>query len=268
MEQEEQEPNNSSEIGAKGTLFIIGGGSRPDAMMKELCVVSLPGVKSYAIVLTQASGEPDSAYYYLNLQFVEHTRRPILHVDSLRLLTFPIDSIENADLIFISGGDQNRFMSAVSAKAKSAITDAYRKGATIAGTSAGAALMSKVMITGDQRLESEYESTYSHLKYGNGIYAEGLGLVDSMIVDQHFVRRSRYNRLISAMADTGFPLAIGIEESTALVLSPHTGRVVGDAQVLIFRAPANITRFGDQIGFKNLVIHAYLPGDTLSLDHL
>lgn len=253
---------------AKGSLFIIGGGARPDAMMKNLVEQSLNADQSYAVIFTQASSEPDSAFFYLHKQMVAFTDRPILHIDSLRLSLFPLDSIRKAGLIFISGGDQNRFMNAVSAEAKAAITQAYADGATIAGTSAGAALMSKIMITGDQNLEADYESTYSHLKYGNGIYAQGLGLVDSLIIDQHFVRRSRYNRLISALADTEYPIAVGIEEATALQISPMAATVVGEGQVIVIERPEKFGRFNDQIGFKNTLIHAYLPGDTVYLNSL
>jgi cyanophycinase len=125
--------------------------------------------------------------------------------------------------------------------------------------------MSALMITGDQRMVEEYESTYSSLIYNNGIYAKGLGLLDSVIVDQHFVTRSRYNRIISAMADTNLPYGIGIEESTALIVAPDYMTVAGENQVILFRRPGSYFRHNDRIGLRNLRINIYLPGDTFHL---
>ncbi|HBH23507.1 MAG TPA: cyanophycinase, partial [Cytophagales bacterium] len=62
-----------------------------------------------------------------------------------------LDSIRNAKLIYISGGDQNRFMETVKGtEIEKAISEAYKSSVLIAGTSAGAAVMSKMMITGNE----------------------------------------------------------------------------------------------------------------------
>lgn len=249
---------------AQGNLFIIGGGSRPDALVQSLVDLSLKD-GGYGLVFTQSSGEPDTSFHYINIQLENYTEAPIHHIDSIDILNFPLDSIKAASLIYITGGNQNNFLKRVPQASQNAIMEAYQRGATIAGTSAGAALMSEVMITGDQNFEPEYESTYSWLRYGNGIYQPGLGLLDSIIIDQHFVARSRYNRLISALADTDYPYAIGIEESTALVVSPEAFSVTGEGQVMVFKRPAAFNENSGQIGFRNLIINAYLEGDTFKL---
>jgi len=250
--------------GSEGKLFIIGGGSRTIEMMEELVRMSMSD-DGYALVMAQSSSEPDTSFFYVEKQLVEFTNRPIIHLDSAKTETFPIDSILNADLIYLTGGNQNRFLEKVSAEMQEAIKQAYRDGATVAGTSAGAALMSKVMITGDQKKEPEYESTYSRLEYGNAITTEGLGLLDSVVVDQHFVARSRYNRILSVMADLDYPVGAGIEESTALVVFPEGLTVVGEGQVLIFERAERYTRRNDKIGFENMILSAYLQGDTFRL---
>jgi len=250
--------------GSEGKLFIIGGGSRTIEMMEELVRMSMSD-DGYALVMAQSSSEPDTSFFYVEKQLVEFTNRPIIHLDSAKTETFPIDSILNADLIYLTGGNQNRFLEKVSAEMQEAIKQAYRDGATVAGTSAGAALMSKVMITGDQKKEPEYESTYSRLEYGNAITTEGLGLLDSVVVDQHFVARSRYNRILSVMADLDYPVGAGIEESTALVVFPEGLTVVGEGQVLIFEKAESYTRRNDKIGFENMILSAYLQGDTFRL---
>ncbi len=268
------ETSLASANSVKGNLFIIGGGHRPDAMMQELvnCWLSEAGDVSssssktkYALVFSQPSGEPDTSYFYIAEQLKQFTPQPVIHVDSLALSQMPLETIQNAALIYITGGDQRRFMEKVGSAQIDAIKQAYKNGATIAGTSAGAALMSAVMITGDQNLVADYEPTYSWLSYQNGLYEKGLGLTDSLIVDQHFIARSRYNRLLSALADTQYPRAAGIEESTALLITPQYATVIGEGQVILFKKPRTFTNFEGRIGFKNMELNAYLPGDTLQL---
>ncbi len=250
----------------KGNLFIIGGGSRPDAMIQRMVELSLCDT-CYALIFADASAEPDSAFYFIAKQIKVHTSRPVLlaNTDSL-LLTQELSLVRGAALIFITGGDQNRFLNAVDSTVQQAIHDAYHQGATIAGTSAGAALMSEVMITGDQRRSSEYESTYSTLVYGNGVYTQGLGLLKNAIIDQHFVARSRYNRLLSALADTGLPEAFGIEESTALLIAPNYCTVIGERQVVQMYKPASFTERNGRIGFREMKMNIYLEGDTFLLN--
>jgi cyanophycinase len=252
----------------KGSLFIIGGGKRSLSLMEDMVRVADLQDDDYVLVMSQSSSEPDTSFHYVNIQLEEVSQVPIIHVDSAAVQNMSTDSIIEAKLIYITGGDQNRFLNAVPEKAIEAIRAAYEKGATTAGTSAGAALMSSVMITGDQKLEEEYSSTYPWLNYDNGIYKEGLGLLDSIIIDQHFVARSRYNRIISAMADKNLPLGAGIDESTALVVGPDFCQVMGEGQVLIFERPEEFSNHNNRIGFRNLKMHSFLPGDTINLNEL
>lgn len=252
----------------EGNLFIIGGGTRSLSLMEDMVRVADLQDDDYVLVFSQSSSEPDTSFHYVNIQFKEVSQATVIHVDSAAVQTMNVDSISGAQLIYITGGDQNRFLNSVPEKVIDAIIAAYENGSTIAGTSAGAALMSSVMITGDQKLEEEYRSTYPWLNYDNGIYKEGLGLVDSIIVDQHFVARSRYNRIISAMADKNLPLGAGIDESTALVVGPDFCQVMGEGQVLIFERPEEYSNYNSRIGFRSLKIHSFLPGDTINLNEL
>jgi len=248
-----------------GNLFIIGGGSRPASIMEGMAQqVTSPG--AYVLVFPQSSAEPDSAFFYLERDLRPHVEMPIVNVGNAYLRTSLIDSVRQASLIFITGGDQNRFLKSVHPGVSKAIKAAYEKGATVGGTSAGAALMSSIMITGDQRDWPVYEPTYSTLNLGNGIYDQGLGLLDSVVVDQHFVVRSRYNRLISALADTGFPYAIGVDESTAFVVTPDYCTVLGESQVVLMHRPEKFHGPNGKIGLAHLRMDIYLQGDTFNLN--
>src|SRR6476659_4713664 len=109
---------------------------------------------------------------------------------------------------------------------QAAIQKAYHDGATVAGTSAGAAMMSYYMLTGNQLLgDTTYESTFPKLWNNNIEIKEGLGLLDSAIIDQHFIARSRYNRMLTAIAKYPTLPCIGIDEGTAIIVHGNNVKV-------------------------------------------
>jgi cyanophycinase len=147
-----------------------------------------------------------------------------------------------------------------------ALENAYRDGAMISGTSAGAAVMSKIMITGDQRNYPDYTSTYYNLEKNNMITAEGLGLITNVIIDQHFVKRARNNRLLTAILDYPNHTGIGIDESTAIFVKEGKAEVIGESQVLVYKNIGQIiSAYEEKIGGMNLRLDIYLPGDMFEL---
>lgn len=233
--------------GGEGTLFIIGGGERPPHLLRDLLArMRTPG--GLIAVLPMASEEPDTAAWYTHRQFLDlgHTHIKTFNLTLADTVGSKLDSMAAADMIYICGGDQNRFMEVAAHPAiRQKIKNAFINGTVIAGTSAGAAVMSKTMITGGQWLEPEYESTYSRLLAENAVYTEGLGLLEHAIVDQHFIERSRYNRAVTALHDHPNMPVFGIGEATALVLSSAGMEVIGDGQVVLFE-PANLA--ADSLG--------------------
>lgn len=254
----------------KGKLFIIGGGSRPDAMIQRLIQESGLDKGGFGIVLPMSSAEQDSSVYYATRPFIQ------LGVKSLRGIYFTApnqatqsmaDSIRKAKLIYITGGDQTRFMNIVGGTVvEQAIQDAYRAGATIAGTSAGAAVMSKKMITGNQLKYPEYASTFSSIEENNLEITKGLGLIEQVIVDQHFLIRSRHNRLITAVIENSDYTGIGIDESTAILVIGKGVEVVGISQVLVLRNSTKSKRtWRGKLAASELSLNIYLPGDKFTL---
>ncbi len=220
-----------------GTLFIIGGGERPPQLVANL-LDRMDSRDALVLVLPMASEEPDSATWYARKMFVDagatNVREFILSAADSSAAR--LDSLNAAALIYLCGGDQSRLMEAIGHPSiKKQIHRSFERGAIVAGTSAGAAVMSGVMITGDQRLEPEYESTYRRLRANNAVYAEGLGLLPNAIVDQHFVERSRYNRAITALHDYPEQTVFGIGESTALVVTSTGMEAIGEGQIVVFR---------------------------------
>ena len=146
-----------------------------------------------------------------------------------------------------------------------AIYDAYDNGATIAGTSAGAAVMSQYMITGNALTDTIYHSTFPKVHDKNIEIKEGLGLLRSAIIDQHFIVRSRYNRLLSALAKYPSYSCIGIDEATAIIVRGHTVKVSGEGQVIVMRRPVQlkITSNG-LIKLKDIEFSIYTAGDEFT----
>ena len=255
----------------KGKLFIIGGGKRPAAMIQRMIQEAGLDKGGYIIILPMASSEPDTAVFYSARQFMEQgftnitdfrfTKESVATANQL-------DSIRNAALIYITGGDQNAFMNIVAGTAvEDAIKTCYRRGGMIAGTSAGAAVMSEKMITGNELKQTDYRETFRTIEAGNIELGTGLGLIITAIVDQHFVWRSRHNRLITAVIEHLELKGIGIDEATAILVSGKKAEVVGDSQVLVYENPERKSTINknQKLGAQNLKLRVLLPGDTFDL---
>ena len=214
-----------------GKLFIIGGGDRTDAMMNEL--VDLSGIRNngYIYILPMASSVPDSSILWAKEDFNNTGIKKISGYNFLPGVIPPkekLDSLQNAKLIYICGGDQSRFMSVVlNSPVMDALHFAYKNGAVIAGTSAGAAVMSKKMITGNQIKHTDTETGFVTIESDNLEITQGLGFLTDVIIDQHFIKRQRLNRLVSAAIENPDELCVGIDESTAIIVDGDNATVTG-----------------------------------------
>jgi len=255
----------------KGSLFIIGGGHKSKALMQQLVSTAQLTPNDYIAFLPMATEEPDTSYYYIKEDFAAVCNNKICNFNFTKNdvnKTSWLDSVRNAKLIYLGGGDQSRFMNiALHTPIQTAILTAYKKGATVAGTSAGAAMMAHYMITGNQLLgDTTYESTFPKLWAGNLEITEGLSLIDSAIIDMHFVARSRYNRLLTAIAKYPTLPCIGIDEGTAIIVHNNDVKVAGASQVIVFSNPQNlaVTNKG-YIKFDDVQMSIYTEGDEFEL---
>lgn len=248
----------------EGQLYIIGGGKRPPEMVKQLVELSGVAEGKWIIVLPMSSSQPDTAAYWAMKQFRD------LGVTNVTYFNFKkgeqidparIDSLERAGMIYISGGDQSLFMDVVrGTPIEQSIHKAYANGAVVAGTSAGAAVMSKKMITGRQ-IKQPLMNGFRTIQPGNIEITEGLGLVTSAIIDQHFVWRERMNRLISVAIENPNELAVGIDESTAILVRGDSATVYGASQVVVVDASKASTLAVDSLlGATGMKLNVYIPG--------
>jgi len=254
----------------KGKLIIIGGGSRPDSLVERIIQESGLRTGGYCVILPMSSEDPDSSVYYASQQFLEKGITKLYGFNFKKdqpIKASWIDSIRTANLIYITGGDQARFMNiAAGTEIEAAIHDAYQKGCVISGTSAGAAVMSKLMITGNELKHKEYSATFQTLEPDNIEIKPGLGLLTDVMIDQHFLIRSRHNRLLTAVIEHPDMICIGIDESTAILVNGNDVEVLGDSQVLVYRNPSKSKTVKNQkLGTRDLRIDVYLPGEKFTI---
>lgn len=254
----------------KGSLFIIGGGDRTPGLMGELIKTANPGKNDYIVVLTMSTSVPEESYGSIRNQLSTLCKNPVTGFNFTKTQandhTVWIDSVRKARLIYIVGGDQNKFMEVVKeSKLYEAMHQAYAQGTTISGTSAGAAVMSQIMITGEEKYKKDKDG-FKEIQKNNVVTSQGMGFITSAIIDQHFIKRSRYNRLLSVLTDHPDKMVIGIDESTAIVVKGKKVRVVGESQVVVIRKPKKMqVSDKNKVGFKNARLSLFTAGDHFKL---
>jgi len=258
---------------SKGHLFIIGGGDRPESMMKRFVALAQQVGSGKIVVFPMASSVPNEVGPGLveefkklgatNVEFHILTREQALKEDSSRIL-------DDAGGVYFSGGDQSRQTAVLlNTPIHKKLLEIYEKGAVMGGSSAGAAVMSEVMITGDERREVKEGREFETLQAGIVVTAPGFGFINMAIVDQHFATRKRHNRLISLVAENPKLLGIGIDESTAIIVNPDdTFEVIGEKNVVVYDAARAKIKISPSkaIGISNMIIHVLLPGSRYNLD--
>jgi len=258
--------------GPKGYLFIVGGGDWPEGMMDRFVNLAGRFGTGRIVILPMASSVPEESAAEETDGFrklgakdvvtIQLTREQALNPESAALL-------DGAGGVFFSGGDQSRLTAVLlDTPVHKKLMELYEQGAVIGGTSAGAAVMSEVMITGDEVRKPEEGHEFETIQAGNVITTRGFGFVRKAVIDQHFVTRKRLNRLISVIAEHPGLLGVGIDESTAILVRPgDTFEVVGVKQVVIFDpAGAKFRVLPDsKIAFTGLVCHALTNGDAFDL---
>jgi cyanophycinase len=265
---------SAAQAGPKGYLFVIGGGERDKPLMERYVKLAAGFGTGKVVIFTMASGVPQEVGPELVAEF---KGLGVKDVVSLQLTHDEARKPDSAKIldgvggIWFSGGDQARLTAALlDSPIHKRMLELYEQGCVIGGTSAGAAVMSEVMITGDEKRTDGKEGTWEVIWADDIIRTRGFGFVKAAVIDQHFVVRRRLNRLIATVIENPQLVGVGIDESTAVLVRPD-GRyeVLGESQVLIFdarraktfKAPAPDKRLGAQ----GLTLHVLLPGDVYDI---
>jgi cyanophycinase len=219
----------------KGTLVIIGGGLRGENEPVWERIVELAGGKGARIaVFGSASANPERAArldvqrlnFYGADAFVVPLAVRLPNTDYRAAANDPVlaAQVSSAAGAYFVGGDQARITEALrkpdgsSTLMLDALWQLYRRGGVIAGTSAGAAIMSKTMFY-------NVSSVLTTLKRGvaDGMeMAPGIGFIgDDVFVDQHLLVRGRFARMLPVMLAKGYKTGLGIDENTAMIVHPN-----------------------------------------------
>jgi cyanophycinase len=241
----------------QGTIVAVGGGTTTTAITKRTLELA-GGAAARVIVIPQASERSDgkaSAAMWRELGVRD------VSILELSDAVAAVKAVESADLIWMPGGDQNRLMKVLlPTGVPEAIRKRFHAGAVVGGTSAGAAVLSQIMITGEAELD--------RIRRGATQTAEGLALWPRAIVDQHFVKRQRFNRLLSAVLDRPELVGFGVDESTAAIVRGSKVDVVGSGQVLVIDARKATTapgKSGDLSAAIGIYLHVLTSGMTFDL---
>jgi cyanophycinase len=142
-----------------------------------------------------------------------------------------VEAVEKATAVFFSGGSQLRITRLLGGtKLDTALHRRNEEGLVLAGTSAGAAMMSSVMITGG-RPETAFRVGIVEL-------GPGMGFISGVLIDQHFEERGRLRRLLLAVAQYPHEIGLGIDENTAVVARGQEFEVLGEGSVTVVDAGA------------------------------
>jgi cyanophycinase len=243
----------ASTLAAEERLVLIGGGPRPARALSRL-VEWAGGPRARVLVVTWAAREPRDALASFRQDLAPHApgtvdgtpEFPLSDDDKARLRR----QLAWATAVYFVGGDQDRIMDVLRDRSLlEQMRARYQEGVVFAGTSAGTAVMSAIAIIGDG------DRTVMN---GDDVEVRpGLGLLPGVILDQHFIRRQRQNRLFGLVLKHPDLLGLGLDEGTALLVRGNrTAEVVGASRVMVVEA----SREGDAMSLQLLA-----PGETFDL---
>ncbi|HZW82556.1 MAG TPA: cyanophycinase [Candidatus Deferrimicrobium sp.] len=248
----------------KGNLMIIGGNEDKEnncIILKKFIELSNRGK---VIIMTTATEKPEQVgKKYLDI----FTR---LGCESVEVLDIPdrvyannhgnIEKLDKAAGIFFTGGDQLKITGTLGGTiVDRKLHELYERGVVIAGTSAGASVMSSTMIVGGSNDETPRKDALN--------MAPGMALIEEVVIDQHFAQRGRIGRLLTVVAQNPHNLGIGIDEDTAIIINnSQCFRVIGSQTVTVVDGETisftNVSETGERypLGLADVKLHVLPPG--------
>jgi cyanophycinase len=257
-----------------GPLLVIGGAedkTGEQLILKEFVRLA-GGEDAWIVVMTVASGHPHEmcqGYTEVFQKLMGHPgpgRVQCIHVESREEAQAcqRLDALEQATGVFFTGGDQFRITSLLGGTKIDALLHArHEDGLVLAGTSAGASMMSSTMI-----IEGD---AFATTLVGMVRLGPGMEFLPGVLIDQHFAQRGRINRLLSAIAEYPHHLGIGIDEDTALLIKGQDIEVIGAGSVTVIdAADVTDTNVDNQdrrghLAICNVKLHILTPGYGFNL---
>lgn len=253
----------------KGSLIIVGGGDTPFTVQQRFVALAGGPGKARIAVFPMASTEFDEEASEVvdDFQVLDADVHVINFSQAEAETEAMATRLEGFSGYWFLGGDQTRLAATLLAtRALQTIERRYEEGAVVGGTSAGAAVMTSAMLTGKQHGPPQSgESAATTIGRGTHEVAKGFGFLPGAIVDQHFLKRARYNRLLSAVLEQPQLIGVGIDEETAILVRPDGyWEVLGISYVKIFDARRAHLTEGENtmVGASGIMMHL-LPSGSL-----
>lgn len=253
-----------------GRLVIIGGHEKKDEDRLILREVTRCARGGRVVVCTVASDVPGEVWKDYQRTFRDMGCKDVVHLDIERradlLLEPPLELLEGAEVFFFTGGAQLKITTRFAGtRLCAAVEEFYRKGGTVAGTSAGASVMADTMLVSGAGRETH--------KIGETLQmAPGLGYLRDVIIDQHFAERGRIGRLLGAVAQNPRFLGLGIDEDTAIVVDKEQSFTVYGSGAVYVADAENVTytnvaeeEESRTLSIFNVRLHLLSQGDSFDL---
>lgn len=254
----------------RGKLFVIGGAQTKEITKKFVELAG--GENARIVVIPNASSNKVRSGESQKNEFIELGAKAEYIIFSKENADDPsnLEKLNWANAVYFTGGDQSLLTrDLLGTKLLEKIFELHNKGGLVGGSSAGAAVMSEIMITGNELINKDTVQSFITIQKGNIETARGFGFVKNAIIDQHFIKRKRHNRLISLMCEHPDLIGIAIDEATAIILYPDdTFEVFGENQVMVFDPTESenvrLDKNGN-FGITNIKIHLLIHGDKFDL---
>lgn len=253
-----------------GPLVIIGGAEDKtgDCKVLKSFVEIAGGADARIVVIAVASEKPtEIGAQYLDVfkkLGASEVRRLGISNRSHANASTAVEAIEKATGVFFTGGNQVRITRMLGGtNLDTALHKRHEEGLALAGTSAGASMMSTIMILGGL--------TDKSFRLGIVELGPGMEFISGVLIDQHFEERGRLRRLLSAVAQYPRDLGLGIDENTAVIVRDHIFEVIGEGSVTVVDAGSltytNITSLkkNDLLTLCGVKIHVLNEGCRFDL---
>jgi cyanophycinase len=266
-EVENHNHGNEGHVVPRGVAVAIGGNEDKDNDLDILrATLAVSGKERPSIALiTSASAVPEelAGRYLQAFERIGTGPVHVLHISTREEAQDPdrLAMVSEADVIFFTGGDQLRITSILGG---SPILGEVRRryfeeDCVVAGTSAGASALSETMI---------YEGESSEaLRKGTVQMTSGIGLVQKVVIDSHFIKRGRFSRLMTIVTANPGVIGLGLGEDTGVIIREgHLLEAIGNGLIVVFDGcgigHSNITEIpmGEAIAVENVTVHTLVKG--------
>lgn len=254
----------------KGKLVIVGGVQTTEIVKKFVELAG--GTNAKIIVIPNAGSEPERWSKVQVEEFEEFGAKAdyLLFTRETADDRVNLDKMDWANAVFFLGGDQSDLTrDMLGTKLLEKVFDIYNNGGVVGGSSAGAAVMSEVMITGNELVNKDSNDAFITIEKGNVEVKQGFGFLKNSIVDQHFLKRKRHNRTISALIEHPHLFGIAIDESTGIIVYPdETFEVIGSYQVLVYDLTSAKDIREDKngnLGITDMKLQVLIAGDKFDM---